>query len=464
MDWQAVASSVEDKLARIPADYAEVRIEDTEVTAFRFRGPNLESVQENAAFGGAIRVLSGRGWGFASFNSLNELEDRLGRAHQLASLASRERSRPVTLAPVDPVRDTFRPDIAEDPREVSLGSKIDRFAEYNRRILGVGEEITSSHVVYGDGKTHRLFVNNEGTSIDQVTLDIGGAMTAVATRGGDTQMGSAHFGSSTDYGVTAGLEDDVDEAVRTAKDLLDAPSVAGGRYTVVAAPRMAGVFVHEAFGHLSEADDLMENERMREMMKLGRRFGPDHLNIFDTGDTPGSRGFLRYDDEGVPARRADLVREGILVGRLHSRQSAATMGEAPTGNARAMDYRFPPICRMRNTQIGAGEAEFEDLFSGIRRGLYVVSPYGGQTDDEMFTFMAGKAYLIEDGHPTHLVRDVSLTGNVFNTLAQIDMIGREIGREESPGGCGKGAQSPLPVGHWSPHIRIQNVTVGGGAQ
>ncbi len=463
MDWDRAASHIEELIRRTPADYAEVRLEESEVTAFRFRGPTLESVQENASFGGAIRVLAGRGWGFASFNSLEELEDRLERASALAALASERRTRPVDLAPVPRVRDRFVPEIAEDPRDVPLEEKIRRFSDYNRRMLESSGEIASSQVAYGDRKARLLFVNSEGSCIDQTKLDIQGALVAIATRGSDTQMGSAYFGSSSDYGVTRGLEEEIDEAVRTATALLDAPGVPGGRYTVIAAPPMAGVFAHEAFGHLSEADDLMDNERMREMMKLGRRFGPAHLNIFDTGDTPGSRGFLRYDDEGVAAGRADLIREGVLVGRLHSRQSAATMGEAPTGSARALDYRHAPICRMRNTQIGPGEASTEDLFEGVKRGLYVVSPYGGQTDDEMFTFMAGKAYLVEDGRATQLVRDVTLTGNVFHTLANIDRIGREVGRHESPGGCGKGEQSPLPVGHWSPHIRIQNVTVGGGA-
>jgi len=455
---------IEDLLARTPADYAEIRMEESEATSFRFRGPSLEAVAENMSVGGAIRVLIGGGWGFASFNALDEIEERLERATRLANLAAKEREAPVRLAPVDVVRDTYTPEIALDPRTISLDQKIARFEGYNGRMLEAAEEVGSTQVVYGDRKTRLVFANNEGTLVDQTKLDIQGALVAIATRGADTQMGNAYFGSSTDYAVTEGLEESIDEAVDTAVHLLDAPGVPGGRYTVIAAPPMAGVFVHEAFGHLSEADDLMDNPRMREMMTLGRRFGPAHLDIFDTGETPGSRGFLRYDDEGVPATRADLIREGVLVGRLHSRQSAATMGEAPTGSARALSHRHPPICRMRNTQIAPGQASREDLFSGVKRGLYVVSPYGGQTDDEMFTFMAGKAYLVEDGEPTRLVRDVTLTGNVFHTLENIDMIGRELGRHESPGGCGKGDQSPLPVGHWSPHIRIQNVTVGGGSQ
>ena len=464
MDWDSIKIHIEELLRRTPADYAEIRMEESETTSFRFRGPKLETVGEGISVGGAIRVLSGRGWGFASFNSPGEIEERLARATRLAELASPRRNRPVKLAPVDPVRQVFHPEISSDPRDIPLERKMRRFEDYNRRMLEAAEEITSTQVVYGDRKTRLVFANNEGTLVDQVKLDIQGALVAMATRGSDTQMGNAYFGSSTDYSVTAGLEEGIDEAVRTAVALLDAPGVPGGRYTVIAAPPMAGVFAHEAFGHLSEADDLMENERMRETMTLGRRFGPEHLNIFDTGDSPGSRGFLKYDDEGVPAKRADLIREGVLVGRLHSRQSAATMGEEPTGSARALDHRFPPMCRMRNTQIGAGDAELEDLFAGVDRGLYVVSPYGGQTDDEMFTFMAGKAYLIEGGQPTELVRDVTLTGNVFHTLTNIDMIDREVGRDESPGGCGKGEQSPLPVGHWSPHIRIRDVTVGGGAR
>jgi TldD protein len=194
---------------------------------------------------------------------------------------------------------------------------------------------------------------------------------------------------------------------------------------------------------------------------LGRRFGDKHLNIVDGAAIPGLRGSYKYDDEGVPATRTYLITEGVLTGRLHSRETAAKMGEAPTGNARAIDYKFEPIVRMTNTFIEPRDASFDDLIAGIKEGVYAKNWYGGMTSMEMFTFSAGEAYMIRNGKVEELLRPVVLTGNVFTTLENIDAIGNDLDMNEG-GGCGKGGQSPLPVSNGSPHIRIQKCLLGGG--
>jgi len=116
---------------------------------------------------------------------------------------------------------------------------------------------------------------------------------------------------------------------------------------------------------------------------------------------------------------------------------------------------------MRSTYIGPGSATREEIFKGIKRGLYCVESQGGQTNMEMFTFSAGVAYLIEDGEPGELVRDVTLTGNTFKTLKDIEAIEDVTTPSEAGGGCGKGGQAPLPVGFGAPHLRIREVRIGG---
>ena len=244
--------------------------------------------------------------------------------------------------------------------------------------------------------------------------------------------------------------------------MLSAPPVTGGKYTVILDPLLTGVFAHEAFGHLSEADFVYENDRMKELMVLEKRFGSDILNIVDDGSFPGHLGTHKYDDEGVKTRKNYLIKDGILVGRLHSRETAAKMNEQPTGNARAIAYQYEPIVRMTNTYIDSGNASFEDMIKDVKLGLYALDCIGGQTTMEMFTFSAAYGYMIRDGKVAELVRDVVLTGNVFETLMNIDMIGKEVGwHPGGPGGCGKGGQQGLRTGIGGPHIRIHDVVVGG---
>ena len=136
------------------------------------------------------------------------------------------------------------------------------------------------------------------------------------------------------------------------------------------------------------------------------------------------------------------------------------MGEAPSGNARAMSHRHPPIVRMTNTFIEPQGVSFMDMITDIKEGVYARNWYGGTTSMEMFTFSAGESYMIRNGKVAELMRPVVLTGNIFTTLANIDAIGDDLDMNQG-GGCGKGGQSPLPVSNGSPHIRIQHCLLGG---
>jgi len=167
-----------------------------------------------------------------------------------------------------------------------------------------------------------------------------------------------------------------------------------------------------------------------------------------------------YDDEGVPGQRTQLIKDGVLVGRLHSRETAGKLGERPTGNARAINYRFPPIVRMTNTYIEPGEGTVDDLVRDVKDGVYVKNWYGGMTSMEMFTFSGAESYRIRNGEIAELCRPVMLSGNVFRTLENIDGIAADLDMNQG-GGCGKGGQSPLPVSNGSPHIRIQHCLLSG---
>src|SRR5690606_5075509 len=240
-----------------------------------------------------------------------------------------------------------------DPREVPLEEKIRLFGGYNQRMLDK-PGVTSTNTRYFDKYSRIRYASSEGTWIDREEIDMGMGAAALARKNGTTARGTASQGGRNDYNIFRGMEAEIDEAAQAAIESADAPVVEGGSYTVICDPNLAGVFVHEAFGHLSEGDNIAEDPRMQEILKLGRRFGEDYLNIYDTGLDVGLRGYLPYDDEGVPTQKTWLIREGELVGRLHSRETAGRMKEKPTGNARAINYRFPPIPRMRNTCIGNG--------------------------------------------------------------------------------------------------------------
>ncbi len=447
---------IEQALKGQDADYVEIRIEERESSRIQYRGRELEDVGRSTSRGGNVRAMIKGGWGFSSFNKIEGLRDKVALTVKQARLVGKEESR---LAPVDPVVDIVAPQIKKDTSSVPLAQKKRILDEYND-IIWATPKIQTSILAYGDGKKSVIFANSEGSYIEQTKDGLSLRVVVVAREDGDVQQVSLSVGSSGDFTFVEGLQEQVEDAARRAVALLAAPQVKGGEYTVVLNPVLAGVFTHEAFGHLSESDFVYENDRMKEIMVLGRKFGEKYLNIVDGAAIPGLRGSYKYDDEGVPATRTYLIREGVLVGRLHSRETAAKMGEAPTGNARAINYGHPPIVRMTNTFIESQDISFGDMIADIKEGVYVKNWYGGMTSMEMFTFSAGEAYMIRNGRVEELLRPVVLTGNVFTTLGNIDAVGDDLEMNQG-GGCGKGAQSPLPVSNGSPHIRIRNCLLGG---
>ncbi|PSN16142.1 hypothetical protein C7271_20405 [filamentous cyanobacterium CCP5] len=442
------------------ADFLAIRLEQSEGTDIMLRGGKVETLSEGISIGGQVRVCHRGGWGFASFNRLDDLSDRIETAITAARLVGDDET---LLAPVNPVHITCAlPLTGTDPRQVSLSRKkalCDRYADLLR---SVDDRITTTSVRYGDISQRVVLATSEGTLIDQSWSDLEMRFAATARNGETVQTGRETIGSRKAYEDLENLDAQVMGAAQRAVAALDLPAVKGNTYTVVIDPILTGLFVHEAFGHLSEADMSYENPDLLEAMSLGRRFGPEGLHILDGAAPEGHRGSYFYDDEGTPATTTPLIQDGVLVGRLHSRETAGRLGEAPTGNARCLNYHYPPLVRMTNTWIERGKTPAQDLIAGISDGVYARNWLGGMTNGEMFTFTAGEAWMIRNGELAEPVRDVTLSGNVFRTLTDIEAIGNDFYWDES-GGCGKGGQNGLPVGCGGPSLRIRNVVVGGEA-
>jgi TldD protein len=457
IDFSATGRELGDIIKKEPADYIEAHLEESESSHIIYRGKELESAGRTNDCGGNVRALVGGGWGFVSFNdTAADLAARVSLSVKQARLAGQGKS---ILNPMEPVVDTVTVPATGNPVTIPLKQKKELLDEYNGIIWQTARLRTSS-IGYRDSHRKKLFVSSSGSYIEQARSDITLRLTAVAASDNEVQQVGLSLGTIGDFSPIRGLHQQAAEMSRKAVELLAAPQIKGGEYTVVLDPVLAGVFVHEAFGHLSESDFVYENENLRRIMTLGREFGSSELNIVDGAAVPSLRGSYKYDDEGTKAGKTYLIRQGKLSGRLHSRETAAKMKEKPTGNARAINYRYPPIVRMTNTYIEPTKTTFADLIADIKEGIYAKNWYGGTTSMEMFTFSSGETYMIRNGKIAEAVRPVVLTGNIFTTMKNIDGIGNDLLMNQG-GGCGKDGQSPLPVANGSPHIRIRHCLVGG---
>ena len=447
-----------DALKKATADYAEIRVETEESTTLAYRGAEMERAGSLTFRGGIARACTKGGWGVVAFDSLDDLGEQVAEACRCAALVGKEATE---LAEVEPVVDE-RPAVLErDFRGVGLDEKIELIRGYNEIVLGADPSIESSSVGYSDAFRTVYFANTRGTYFMEERPRVLCAFSATGRNGALVQRAHDSRASATTYAAVLGLEESVLEVARRAAALLKAPKVEGGAHTVILDPALGGVFIHEAFGHLSEADFLYENPKMRDLMVVGRAMGSKDLNVVDDGTIDRTIGSLSYDDEGTPAGKTYLIRGGVLAGHLHSLETAGKMRAKPTGNARAIRREYPPVVRMTNTYIENGRATRRQLIGEVDRGVYACDMYGGQTEFEQFTFSAAYGYRIENGQVGELVRDIVLTGNVFETLEAIDGVADDLTLRQRGGGCGKAGQMPLPITCASPHIRIQNVVIGG---
>ena len=314
---------IDDALKGNGAEYCEIRIEETDSTRLTWRGKSLEDIAQTSGRGGNVRALVNGGWGFVCFNDLNGLKDRVADAVSQARAAGGDGSH---FAEVDAHVDSVEPVLVKDPAEIPLGDKKRQMDSYNDVIWSV-DGIQSSDMIYGDTSRKIHLGNSDGSYIEQNRVHVIARISAQARKNGDVQQAGFSIGSVGDYALVEGLDERVLDAANRAVGLLSAKPLEGGEWTTILDPVLAGVFVHEAFGHLSEADNVAENDKLQEIMVLGKQFAGKHLNVVDGASMPGLRGSYAYDEEGTPATRTDLIREGKLVGRLHSRETAARMGE-----------------------------------------------------------------------------------------------------------------------------------------
>lgn len=439
-------------------DFLSIRLEEAEGSNILIRNGQVETISEGTSVGGQIRACYKGGWGFATFNDFTQITSLVEDAIATARLIGDDET---ILAPVTPIVTTCElPLTGTNPRFIPLAEKKKLCDRYDRILKQHHEKITSSTVRYYDSQQKILLATSEGTMVEQKWIDSEMRFSATAKQGNMVQTGRETTGTRKGYQDLTNLDQQVESAAKRAVEALNLPSVKGDTYTVVIDPILTGLFVHEAFGHLSEADMAYENPDLLEVMTMGRRFGGEFLQIFDGAKPEGHRGSYYYDDEGVPATTTQLIKDGVLVGRLHSRETAGKLDENPTGNARCLNYHYPPIVRMTNTWIARGETPVADLFNNIEEGVYAANWLGGMTNGEMFTFTAGEAWMIREGKVCEPVKNVTLSGNVFQTLANIEAIGDDFYWDES-GGCGKGGQSGLAVGCGGPSLRIKDVVIGG---
>jgi len=445
-------------LSNVDADYSDIRYEIKKETVISFNGKELTKIGSNSTDGYVLRVLKNGGLSSVVFTKENDSEKAVNTAMENAQLIAKNIEKPIEFAQTEVVRDTFIPKLKEDPRKISMAEKLELVQKYNDIPLGY-EKIATTNVDYEEVIREKYFISTEGAEIreDLITTRLLGEI--ISKDGNLVQNVRVRAGGSNGFSTIRDQENNFEERTAIALNLLKAKPVEAGVYNCILNPDMAGVFTHEAFGHFSEADIIETLPAMREKMKIGNKLGNNVLNIIDNALLPDQLGFYKYDDEGVKVRPTQLMKNGILIGRLHSRRTAAEFKEPVSGHCVAEDYRYSPIVRMGNIFLEPGKNNFKELLSMLRDGLYILDAKGGQTAGENFTFGAQYGYVIKNGKLGEMIRDINISGNLYKTLKDIVAVGDDFVLSKA-GACGKGQLNTRSC-HGGSHILVNNIVIGG---
>ena len=441
-------------------DYCDLYFEHTTFFNLLLKDGVVSSGGFHTDFGVGIRVLKGEKTGYA-YSENTEMEDMLNAARAASAIATGSTAGGRVYAKVNDRRSDFYP-MKENWRDKGADSFLPFMKDLETAVFSKDSRIVKVIIRMSDSVCDVMMYNSLG-ELTYETRPMGSVtVTAVFQQSDKTENRSVSrsFRKGAELITQELLEEMAKEAVKGIDARFEATRPKGGQMSVVMGAGASGILLHEAMGHAFEADFNRKGQSIFSD-KMGKRICPEGVNVVDDGTLRYNRGSGNYDDEGVPAEKTYMVRDGILTSYLHDRISAAWYGIPSTGNGRRENFRYNPIPRMRATYMESGSTDPKDIIASVRHGVYVDEFSNGQVKigEGDFTFFVKSGYLIEDGKLTAPIKDINIIGNGPQALADIVAVGNDLKIDNGTWTCGK--EQSVPVSCGMPTVLISNLTVGG---
>ena len=463
---------------RKTVDYADARLVTTRSERLKVKNGSVDSISDSTSKGFGIRVIVDGCWGFSSSSALSE--DEAARvaeeAIEIARATRLLKKWDVELAEEEPKVDTYRTKIVKDPFEVSLDEKIKVLLEADK-IMRRNPAIKVAEGSLGFNRFDKVFLSTEGADIEQTIFEAGGGIAATALSNGDIQKRS-YPNSWGDY-MCRGFEfieemrlpDFAEKTAEEAAALLEAPDCPSGEMDIIIGGSQLALQIHESCGHPTELDRVFGTEAsfagtsFLTVEKMGNfTYGSPQVSIYQDATAEGGLGTFGYDDEGVPAQRTPVVKDGLFVGYLTSRETASKLKQRSNACMRADSWSRIPLIRMTNINLEPGEWEYEDLIKDTKDGLLIDSNKSWSIDDKRLNFQFGTelAWRIKDGKLAGMVKNAVYTGITPEFWASCDAVcSRKHWHIWGIPNCGKGEPMQVAhVAHGAAPSRFRKVRVG----
>ena len=460
-------------------EYADVRHARSSAEDIRVKNGNVESLSRNDDQGFGIRVIAGGAWGFAASSVVNpdEMKRVAQAAIDVAKASALAKKEDVKLTPTEIFQDKYATQYRIDPFSVPAEKKINLLLDACS-ILQKSPKIKVAEGSMQFFRTEKTFASTEGAFIEQSILHSGAGIVATAIDGSEAQKRSypnSHGGdfASAGYEFVDGMKlvENAERVREEALELISAPPLPEMETTIVIAGNQMALQVHESCGHPTELDRVLGTEislaggSFMTQDKLNKlKYGSDKVTIVADATLPGGLGSFGYDDEGVKAQRAYLIKEGLFVGYQTSRETAAVVNQKSNGTMRADGWNRIPLIRMTNINLEPGEWELEDLIQDTKEGVFLDTNKVWSIDDKRLNFQFGveAAWEIKNGRKGRMFKNGTYTGITPQFWNGCDAVcNRKYWRIWGVPNCGKGEpMQTMHVAHGTSPTRFRNVKVG----
>lgn len=468
-------------LKKVGAAYADARFVDRRKEKLMVKGSQVESITDQSDQGIGIRVLDKGGWGFASTSERTEqaVIQCAKRALEIARASALTLYRPALLDDRPPQIGNWKSPREQDPFSVPLEEKIELLTGACR-IMKENPKITTAKAHMTFIQENKLYMDTEGAALTQDILHCGGAMESIADADGDVQRISFPNSHDGDW-VAAGYEhirglgllENARQIADQTVELLSATECPHGEIDLIIAGGQLALQIHESCGHPSELDRALGTEislaggSFMTPDRLGSlKYGSPKVNIYGDATIDGALGTFGWDDEGVPAQRFDIVKEGLFVGYQTSRETAKSLGQNSNGTMRADGWSRLPLIRMTNINLAYDPdgPTLDELIADTKRGLFLDVNKSWSIDDLRLNFSFGCEYarLIENGRLGPLVKNPVYTAITPKFWGACDAVcNSDSWRVWGVANCGKGQPMQIArVGHGAGAARFRNISVG----
>jgi TldD protein len=439
----------------------------------------VEAITQTSDLGFGVRILKNNGWGFASSKELTKTEGEkvITEALTIAESSARVPGKQVILAELPPQKTNYSTKFLKDPFKVPLSEKIDLLLS-SEKILRSNPKVKIGAANLSFLRVKKYFASTVGSLIEQEILISGGGIFCYGMQDGEMQRRSYPAPMGGNFAQKGYEFIDELELVKNAEKtreevlmLLSAEPCPQGKTTLIIGSNQLALQVHESIGHPTELDRVLGTEESYAgtsfvtLDKLGKfQYGSNQVNVYADATISGGLGTFGFDDEGVPAQRFPIIKQGIFSNYLTSRDTAPVLNQKSNGTARASAWNRIPLIRMTNINLEPGTWRFEDLIADTKDGIYLDTNQSWSIDDKRLNFQFGTeiAYKVENGKFTKIYKNPIYTGITPDFWRSCDAVSdNNSWILWGLPNCGKGEPGQTAyVGHGTAPARFRGVLVG----